>query len=376
MSTKTLKQYGLEYIDEMAKDRGLAQQEAQVVIAGAKQTQLGPTSHYTLKQVDKFTNYVQEQVSHILDAELNRITIKSLGRLRRIITEGEKFSRPESESAISSDDIKKFQSDISKLNEEKSKIVKEKNDEIRQLQNDLTKAKTDKNTSENLIASKDDEIKKLESDKQTLKDENDLYKRLYDKSSAQLANYETIVEKIKEETKLKDEDYIIALEEMYESSEDTQRQLVDEGIKQATEALKREQQLQIDSLQSKIKQEQENITEIQLKHENELKMLKEELELSKSETQAAIESREVYGVEAPNTTALILNYTQRLLSTHPLYAAMLILINLGGSMPMPSLAKSVGANPLKLRDFLADLELKGLVKVSEDKPPIVEIVNL
>ena len=123
MSSKTLKQYGLEYIDEMAQDRGLAQQEVQVVIAGAKQTILGPATQYTLKQIEKYSSYVQEQVSHILDAELNRITIKSLGRLRRIITQEEKFTRPESETSISTDDIKRFQDEISKLKEEKSQLI-------------------------------------------------------------------------------------------------------------------------------------------------------------------------------------------------------------------------------------------------------------
>lgn len=369
MRTKTLKEYGLEYIEEMSKDRNLAQQEAQVVIAGAKQTILGPASSYTLKQVDKFKDYVQEQVSHILDAELNRITIKSLGRLRRIITEGEKFSQPESESTVSSDVLKR-------MNEDRTKIVKEKNDEIRKLQSELNTIKSSKKETENLITSKEEEIKRLESDKLTLKEENDLYKRLYDKASSQITNYEEIIEKIKKETQLKDEDYIVALEEMYESSENTKHQLVDEGIKQATEALKREQQLQIDSLNNKLKQEQEKSILNEQKYKDELKMLNEELDMAKIEIKDVKESRQVYGVDAPNTTTMILNYTQRLLSTHPLYAAMLILINLGGSMPMPSLAKSVGANPLRLREFLKDLELKGLVTISEDKPPVVEIVNL
>ena len=45
-------------------------------------------------------------------------------------------------------------------------------------------------------------------------------------------------------------------------------------------------------------------------------------------------------------------------------------------MPMPSLAKSVGANPIRLKEFLIDLETKGLVKITDDFSPVVEIVNL
>ncbi|OLS18446.1 MAG: hypothetical protein HeimC3_49160 [Candidatus Heimdallarchaeota archaeon LC_3] len=375
MNSKTLKQYGLEYIDEMAKDRSLAQQEAQVLISGAKKTYLDPSGHYTLKKVEKFTDYVQEQVSHLLDAELNRITIKSLGRLRSIITQEEKFIHPESESAISSDDVITFQNEVKKLIDEKSKIVKEKNDEIRELQNEINTKKSSSKETDNVIKSKEDEIKKLNSDILKFKEENDLYKRLYEKTSNQLSNYEKVMNKFKEESKIKDDDFIVALEEMYQSNEDTQRELVDEEINQATEALKREHLLKIESMESQITQEQDKISDITKKYENEIKLLKEELELAKAEVKTRSSARIIYGVEAPHTTALILNYTQRILSTHPLYAAMLILINLGGSMPMSSLAKSVGANPLRLKEFISELETKGLVTISDDNPPIVEIVN-
>ena len=64
-----------------------------------------------------------------------------------------------------------------------------------------------------------------------------------------------------------------------------------------------------------------------------------------------------------------------MLSTHPLYSAVLILANLGGTMPLDKLAKSVGANPLRLRHLLNELAERKLIDISEGENPIVTIVR-
>ena len=71
---------------------------------------------------------------------------------------------------------------------------------------------------------------------------------------------------------------------------------------------------------------------------------------------------------------LLQDYTSRLLSTHPLYASILILINLGGILDLPTLAMSVGAHPRKLRQMLDELVTKGLITISSDDPPTVSTV--
>ena len=71
---------------------------------------------------------------------------------------------------------------------------------------------------------------------------------------------------------------------------------------------------------------------------------------------------------------ILRDYTERLLSTHPLYASILILLNLGGVLDLPTLAMSVGAHPLKLKQMLGELVTKGLITLSADDPPMVTAV--
>ncbi|MFX0050034.1 MAG: hypothetical protein ACFE8U_01955, partial [Candidatus Hermodarchaeota archaeon] len=58
----------------------------------------------------------------------------------------------------------------------------------------------------------------------------------------------------------------------------------------------------------------------------------------------------------------------------PLYQSILILLNLGGSLDLPTMAMSVGAHPLKLRQMLEDLVTKGLISISSDDPPVVTTI--
>jgi len=99
----------------------------------------------------------------------------------------------------------------------------------------------------------------------------------------------------------------------------------------------------------------------------------------------AYEALRVLGVEKKNIHFLgmktqrseeyvLRDYTERLLSTHPLYASVLILLNLGGVLDLPTLAMSVGAHPLKLRQMLEDLVTKGLITISNDDPPTIAAV--
>ncbi|MFW9930831.1 MAG: hypothetical protein ACFFD1_15690 [Candidatus Thorarchaeota archaeon] len=371
MSSKSLKEYGLEYIEEMSKDRSLAQQEVSVIIAGAKKTQLGSDrKNFELEQIEKFSKYVQDQVSHILDAELNRITIKSLGRIRQIITKETQFIPSENENTITLDDIKNLQKQLEVMKDELAKTVIEKNDEIRSLQSELTNIKAETKSQEQSISSKRDEIKKLNNDITKLKEENDLIKRLYNQTATQLTNYEELIKRIKEESELKDQDFIVALEDMYKTNQEVSSNLLEESINQATEAIKREHELENEQLNNKIILEQTKSQETIDNYDKEIKMLKEELEIAKNQTET------IRRDESPFSTKLILNYTQKLLSTHPFYAAMLILINLGGTMPMSSLAKSVGANPMRLKEFLIELQQKGLVRITDDVSPVVEIINV
>ncbi|UCE12237.1 MAG: hypothetical protein JSV04_08520, partial [Candidatus Heimdallarchaeota archaeon] len=92
MTAKTLKEYGLEFINEMAKDRHVAQQEIGVVISGAKSALLTRGSkHFTYKDLDEYSKQVRKDTSRIVDSELTRLTLKSLGRIRRIVQGDARF---------------------------------------------------------------------------------------------------------------------------------------------------------------------------------------------------------------------------------------------------------------------------------------------
>ena len=49
-------------------------------------------------------------------------------------------------------------------------------------------------------------------------------------------------------------------------------------------------------------------------------------------------------------------------------------MNLGGSLDLPTLAMSVGAHPLKIKQMMEDLVTKGLITISSDDPPIIQTV--
>ena len=53
----------------------------------------------------------------------------------------------------------------------------------------------------------------------------------------------------------------------------------------------------------------------------------------------------------------------------------MILSDLGGSMPLNTLAKSVGAAPIRLRQLLSELAERGLLEIGEGENPIISIMD-
>lgn len=71
---------------------------------------------------------------------------------------------------------------------------------------------------------------------------------------------------------------------------------------------------------------------------------------------------------------IILEHTRKLLASNPKFNALFILQELGGGMPLSTLAKSVGIAPIVLKTQLRDFQNRSLITISNDNDPIVEIM--
>ena len=71
---------------------------------------------------------------------------------------------------------------------------------------------------------------------------------------------------------------------------------------------------------------------------------------------------------------LILEHTRKILASNPKFNALFILQELGGGMPLSTLAKSVGIAPIVLKTQLREFQNRSLITISNDYDPIVEIM--
>ena len=77
MTKISLKEFGLEFINEMAKDRKVSQQEIGVVVSGTKSTLLSQgLPHFSYQDIDTLIKNIRKETARIVDSELTRITIK------------------------------------------------------------------------------------------------------------------------------------------------------------------------------------------------------------------------------------------------------------------------------------------------------------
>ena len=53
----------------------------------------------------------------------------------------------------------------------------------------------------------------------------------------------------------------------------------------------------------------------------------------------------------------------------------MILSDLGGTMPLDKLAKSVGVAPIRLRQLLSELAERGLIEIGEGENPNITIIE-
>lgn len=91
---KDIRKYGLEFINDLAIDREVAVQSLGVAFSAMK-TELKESRIVTrseeFKYIDELTKHFREEVNRNFESQLTRITIKSLGWIKRVLMQGEKI---------------------------------------------------------------------------------------------------------------------------------------------------------------------------------------------------------------------------------------------------------------------------------------------
>ncbi len=369
MSPKTLKEYGLEFINEMAKDRDVAQQEIGVAMSGAKSTLTARgVKDFSYQDMDQFIKRVRKDTTRIVDGELTRITLKSLSRIRNIIQSDTRFLQ----EVTSTDDETKIEG-LETENQKLKDQIKEKNAQLSQLEHERDENRSLFEKNQDKMNEQEMEVKRLQLQIQSLHEQEELNQKRFEEVSSELASKSALIDKLKENEKIHEKDIEEALSsvaETYQIQEDYFARMQEERIQQRLKQVRQDYDLEIEEMQTRLKNEIQRHEEDSKQNKITVSRLEEALTMSEDE-QRILQEKVTKITEERTERSLLMDYTQRLLSTHPLYASVLILLNLGGSLDLPTMARSVGAHSIKLKQMLEELVSKGLITISSDDPPIV-----
>ncbi len=372
MTQKTLKEYGLEFINEMAKDREVSQQEIGVVVSGTKSTLTSQGSqHFTYQDIDTLVKNIRKETARIVDSELTRITIKSLGRLKEVIASSGFILKEE----VSSEKEGEFTQLQDKMLELKSQI-KENNVELQKLETDKTQALSQLATNADQITTLEADVKRLRIQHESQQQEIEQQQKRVEELANELQIKQSVIERLKERELIHEKDIeeaLASVAETYQIQENYYQRMVEEGIQRGVRDIRQELELDLEEVNRKFNTLRQRSEEANRQHEIAIKRLEEALQIAEEQLKESLEKLAKAHSERLERN-LLLDYTQRLLSTHPLYASILILLNLGGVLDLPTLAMSVGAHPLKLKQMLGELVTKGLITLSTDDPPVITAV--
>ncbi len=372
MTQFSLKEFGLEFINEMAKDRKVSQQEIGVVVSGTKSTLLSQgLPNFSYQDIDTLVKSIRKETARIVDSELTRITIKSLGRIKEGLSEGGFIVQDEA-----SVEQEKELEQLRESNIEFKSQIKEKNAELKQIEDEKTDILAQ-------LAENTDKLTALEADVKRVRTQLENQQKeliTHQTQSKVLINEiemkEALIGKLKEKDLIHEKDIqeaLASVAETYQIQENYYQRMLEDGIQSRTKEIRQEMEIDLEEMKTKLETQNKRIDDMSRQHKISVERLEEALTLTEDELTDAKSSLEKAITERLEKNVL-LEYTQRLLSTHPLYASILILLNLGGVLDLPTLAMSVGAHPLKLKQMLGDLVTKGLITISEDDPPTIAAV--
>lgn len=372
MTRKSLKEFGLEFINEIAKDRKVAQQEIGVVVSGTKSSIIAQgTQHFTYQDIDNLIKIVRKETARIVDSELTRITIKSLGRIKEVLSSSVLIydTDDSSEKAELDESIKE---EIQNLKNQ----IKEQNRQLQQLETEKNEIQSQFTASSDHITELETEVKRVQTQYNNQQKELELHQKQTDDLRNELQLKQALIENLKEKEVIHEKDIqeaLASVAETYQIQENYYQRMLEEGIQQRVKEVRQEFEIDLEELNKKVETLTFRSEESAKQHKITIDRLEETLKITEEELKVSQENLTKALTEKLEKNVL-LDYTQKLLSTHPLYASILILLNLGGVLDLPTLAMSVGAHPLKLMQMLEELVNKGLITVSSDDPPMISAV--
>ena len=261
-------------------------------------------------------------------------------------------------------------------NQEYKTKIKEKNTQLKRLEDEKSDAFTQ-------LAEKTDQFTALEADmKRTRSQLENQQKELevHQTQSKELINEiemnQAVINRFKEKELIHEKDIeeaLASVAETYQIQENYYQRMLEDGIQSRTKEIRQEMKIDLEEMKSKLVTQSKRLEDSTRQHKITVDRLEEAVTLAEEEISDA-KAELAKAITERLEKHVLLDYTQRLLSTHPLYASILILLNLGGVLDLPTLAMSVGAHPLKLRQMLEDLVNKGLITISSDDPPTIAAV--
>ena len=372
MTQKTLKEFGLGFITEMASDRKVAQQEIGVVVSSAKSyiTSKG-LQHYSYNDIDDLIKQIRKETANIVDSELTRITIKSLGRVKEALASSDFILKDES-SPEQEETLNTLKENISELKNQ----IKEKNLELKQHEEEKTLALAQAAENTDKITSLDADIKRLRNQQENQQKEMELQQKQTVEIRNELELKQALIERLKEQEIIHDKDIeeaLASVAETYQIQENYYQRMLEEGVQSRVKEMRQEFVIDLEEAKKKLETTLNRSEEAQNRHKVTVSRLEEALQMTEEQL-TEMKEKLVKAETARSRSNILQDYTSRLLSTHPLYASILILLNLGGVLDLPTLAMSVGAHTLKLKQMLDELVTKGLITISSDDPPMVSTV--
>ncbi|MFW9778557.1 MAG: hypothetical protein ACFFE8_06850 [Candidatus Heimdallarchaeota archaeon] len=387
MSQQTLKEFGLEFINEMTQDRKRAHEEIGAALSATKSRFVDQSpQQFSYQDLNNFVKQVRESTGKIVDTELTRLTLKSLGRIRDFI-QGKQLIVPTPNEKRPKETLKVPRPDPNLQALRERLKSQEKIIENLTIQRDQTQEIFDMNQTE--LNRLQDELNRLKNRLEHLQDQETLYQQRLDGLVHEVNVKSALIETLKKRELIREKDVEEALQsvaETYKIQENYYQKMVEEELQQRVGQIRlgveeefqeklvqvrseKEEELRKQALQIRNETKSWYDKEIHLR-EKHYKTMMDQLEEERQDLKKHLE--EVSAMQHEQN--LLVDYTQRLLSSHPLYASVLILLNLGGSLDLGTMAKSVGAHPVKLHGMLLELVDKGLIRISDDDPPVVQAI--
>ena len=371
MSQAKFKEFGLKYIEEMAKEREHSKQEVSIDILNLKNSQYKATRELSYENFENFVESAREHVIRVFDGEFTKLTIKSLSKMKQLLTGATDASFYEDE--VSKADLEKALQDVQFFSQELDRVKAERAKEKAELELQIEKFKGANSELDDKVSSLSLNEKKLYAQIQSFDEQLVTAKVQITDLTKDLTLKNKTLEQLIEQNKLTEEDLQLITEnmdKMLQSTEELHKKEIDDSIQRTRNELAFEYELTIGDLQNRLDHEKESNSETEKKYRDLEKTHEEFVESTLMMKKEYTELK--FRLDRGHKT---LSFIQSLLSTHPLYSAVMILSDLGGSMPLNTLAKSVGAAPIRLRQLLSELAERGLLEIGEGENPIISIMD-